>query len=436
MGAPRNDRNREKMFILYDLIFLIFILIYLPIYLFKGKFHRGFLSRLGILPKGLNLNEPIWVHAVSLGEAISIRGLVEGLRIAYPDKKFVFSTVTPAGNKIARELARDGDLVTYLPLDFSFTVRRVINRIKPGLFIIAETEIWPNLITCLYKRNTPIVTVNARISDASFKGYSAVKFLIGPILNKIKVFCAQSESDSARLSRLGVARDKIKVTGNMKFDRSDYADLKKDYTDYRQKLGLGSVDKLFVAGSTHPGEEEMILAAYKNLLRKFSNLRLLFAPRHVQRSGKILKTVTGGGFNCVEISKLVSQDFSAKPVFILDIVGNLVDFYNAADVVFVGGSLIKRGGHNILEPAMLGKPVIFGPYMFNFRDITKIFLDNHAAVMVRNQEELESSVEELLRNNSKAQGQVKNAQRVISCNLGATKRNIETIKLVGLSNGN
>ena len=207
------------MFILYDLIFLVFTLIYLPIYLFRGKFHRGFLARLGILPKNLSLDRPVWIHAVSLGEAISTRGLVEELRKAYPHKKFALSTVTATGNKIAREISRTGDFVTYLPLDFSFTVKTVINRINPGLFIIAETEIWPNLIAHLSKKGIPIVTVNARISDSSFKGYSAIKPLIKPILNKISLFCAQADLDADRLKKLGVAADKIKVTGNMKFDQ-------------------------------------------------------------------------------------------------------------------------------------------------------------------------------------------------------------------------
>ena len=209
------------MFILYDLISLIFTLIYLPIYIFKGKFHRGFFARLGILPKNLILDRPIWIHAVSLGEAVSMRGLVEELRKIYPTKKFVISTVTPTGNTIARDLASSSDLVTYLPLDFSFTVRGVMNRINPGIFIIAETEIWPNLISCLYKKDIPIVIVNGRISDASFRGYSAIKFLIKPILNKVRLFCMQTESDAHKLKELGDEIEKKKETGKMKFDRLD-----------------------------------------------------------------------------------------------------------------------------------------------------------------------------------------------------------------------
>jgi len=422
------------MFILYDLIFLIFTLIYLPIYLCKGKFHRGFLARLGILPKDLDLGRPIWMHAVSLGEAISIRGLVEELRRAYPHKKFVLSTVTATGNKIAREIAQPGDFVTYLPLDFSFTVKKVINKINPGLFIIAETEIWPNLITYLSHKGVPIVTVNARISDASFRGYSAIKPLIKPILNKISLFCAQADTDSQRLKQLGVSSDKIKITGNMKFDQNDYTDLQKDCTDYRLKLGLEPGDKLLVAGSTHPQEEEIIIAAYKKLLNKFSSLKLLIAPRHPERSTEIEKIVLKSGFSAIRVSRLAGLAVSGsnpQTVFILDIVGSLMGFYAAADIVFVGGSLIAKGGHNILEPASCAKPVIFGPHMFNFRDITKLFLENNAAIMVSTAAELEVQVAELLENNTKASQLTKNAALVISRNQGATKRNAEAIKFIG-----
>jgi 3-deoxy-D-manno-octulosonic-acid transferase len=404
------------------------------VYLFKGKFHRGFLARLGVLPENLSLDRPIWIHAVSLGEVISIRGLVEELRKVFPDKKFVISTVTPAGNKIAKTLVKDKDLVTYLPLDFSFIVRNIVSRINPGIFIIAETEIWPNLITCLYKKNIPIITVNARISDASLKGYSAIRFLIKPILNKISLFCAQTESDADRLKRLGASPDKVKVTGNMKFDQLGLAQV----PGYRERLGLDFTSKLFIAGSTHPGEEEIILSAYSGLLNKFPGLKLLIAPRHPQRAKDLLKITAVYGFKGLEVSGLnpVNINPKDKPVFILDTVGELVNFYSGADIVFVGGSLIKRGGHNILEPANFGKPVIFGPHMFNFRDIAGMFLKNNAAIMVNTKADLASAIEEILKSDSRVTQLVDNARGVIARNQGATLRNIEAIKSIWLSYGN
>ncbi|MFH0855940.1 MAG: 3-deoxy-D-manno-octulosonic acid transferase [Candidatus Omnitrophota bacterium] len=436
------------MFILYDFIFLVFALVYLPVYLFKGKFHRGFLNRLGILPKNLNLDSPVWIHAVSLGEAASVRILAQELRKVYPGKRFVFSTVTSTGNKIAASMANAGDLVIYLPLDFSFTVKSVIDKINPSLFVIVETEIWPNLISRLYKKGVPVVTVNGRISDISFQGYFAARFLIKPILGKIRLFCAQTEIDAERLRRLGVSAEKITVTGNLKFDKSDYADScagqpgisreQQGRASCRLKMGLASQDRLLVAGSTHSGEEEILLSAYKNLLKEFPGLRLLIAPRHPERAVGLEKAVFKKGFCALRISRLNQQSGNPEnpqTVFILDTVGILMDFYAAADIVFVGGSLIKKGGHNILEPASLGKPVIFGPHMFNFRDIAGIFLKNNAALRIETQEGLEAAVRELLKDGYKAGQLTRNASMVIAMNRGAALKTVEAIKKLSLFTG-
>lgn len=427
------------MSIFYDLIFFIAAVIYIPIYLFKKKFHRGFLLRLGFLPRDLTLNRPIWLHAVSVGEAMAVRGLVEELRNIYPDKRFVISTVTPTGNKIAKSMASENDCVTYLPLDFSFIVKAVIDKINPGLFIIAETEIWPNLLSYLYKKNIPIFVVNGRISDRSFGGYLAIKFLVRPILNKITLFCVQTQRDAERLIRLGVSGDKIRVTGNMKFDIKDYPDFKKtclpeqarDYTDYRLKLGLSSEEKLFIAASTHSGEEEIILGTYKELLNEFPFLRLLIAPRHPERTLQIIKLIKKFDFESMRISILDRQ--TGKPenpqtIFILDTVGQLMSFYAISDIVFVGGSLVKKGGHNILEPASLGKPIIFGHYMFNFRDIADSFLNHNACILVSNKAELKQSIKELLNSPYKMEELGKKAKDLIVENQGATRRNLELIK--------
>ena len=414
------------MFILYDLIFLIFVFVCFPIYLFRGKFHRGFLARLGILPKSLTLDRPIWIHAVSVGEAMAVVGLVNELHKTYKGKKLIISTVTPTGNKIAQKIAGEGDFVTYLPLDFSFIVKKSVDKINPEVFIIAETEIWPNLISCLYNKGIPVITVNGRISDASFKGYAAVKFLIKPILNKISLFCMQTESDANKLEKLGVPADKIKMTGNMKFDQLILASA----GGYRVKLGLGPDEKLFIAGSTHPGEEEIVLSSYKELLLKFPKIRLLIAPRHPERAKDVAVIIEKSGFLVTRTSALSSPGAAGvkNSIFLLDSVGELVNFYAAGDVVFTGGSLVKKGGQNILEPASVGKPVIFGPHMFNFRDIARMFIENDAAIMVNNQEELASAVGNLLKDSAKVMRLTANARSVIARNQGATLKNADLIR--------
>ena len=423
------------MFIIYDLVFFIFILVYLPLYLLRGKFHRGFSSRLGILPANLNLDRPIWVHAVSVGEAVSVKGLVTQLRKAYPNKKLVISTVTATGNKIAQGLIGPGDLLIYLPLDVSFIVRHVLKRINPSLFIIAETEIWPNLISQLYKQNIPIVTVNGRISDSSYSGYSAIKYIIRPILRKVSIFLLQSDTDASRLESLGVAKEKIQVTGNLKFDINLNAGLELNASAYRQKLMLNAEDKLWVCGSTHAGEEELILKTYKELLLVHPKLKLLLAPRHPERSKDIAAVASSMKFMPIFTSSIseASPTCIDNPVFILDTIGQLFNYYACADIVFVGGSLIKKGGHNILEPASLKKPIIFGPYMFNFRDITDLFMQYKAGIMVSNARELTLKVKELLSNNLLAKDLGQRAYELIRKNSGATGKNIQAIKQLKLS---
>jgi len=446
------------MFIIYDLIILVFTLIYLPVYLLRRKFHPGFPMRLGILPSGLELNRPIWIHAVSVGEVMTVKNLVRELRIAWPDKRFFISTVTPTGNKIAKGIVRETDFVSYFPLDLSFIVRGVVDKVKPSLLIIMETEIWPNLISCLHLKNIPIVLVNGRLSDRSFRGYLGIKFLLKPILNKINLFCVQTRADAERLLRLGVSKDRIQITGNMKFDASARPDIRRgslsingersrtidikvdfkktshaqagrDYTDYKLKLGLESNEKLFIAASTHPGEEKIILGVYKNLFKEFPDLRLLIAPRHPERAGQVEKLITQYNFKPIKISQLnlTPNTYNLKPIFILDTVGELVYFYNIASIVFVGGSLIKKGGHNILEPASLGKPVIFGPYMFNFRDIAGLFLENKACILAHNREELFLNIKDLLINPAKSTELSQRAKTIILQNQGATARNLECI---------
>lgn len=413
------------MFLIYDFLFLIICLIYLPIYLFKHKFHSGFNARLGRLPKDLDLGRPIWVHAVSVGEAMSIKELVAELRQEFPVLRFIISTVTPTGNNVVKSFARRQDFVTYLPFDFSFIVNKVIERVNPKVFIIVETELWPNLIRCLFKRNIPIVVVNCRISDSSLGGYKAFKFLFKPLLNKINLFCCQSNQDAARLEMIGANKNNIRVTGNMKFD------LKAASASFEDAgLKLDDSEELLVAGSTHPGEEEIILQIYKTLRKSHPELRLLIAPRRPERAREVAEIARKNGFDYQFVSGMSGQNVQSPVVFILDTIGKLVSFYAIADIVFMGGTMIKKGGHNIIEPAALGKPVIFGQYMFNFRDIAFQFVESNCAVMAHNEKELEEKISFFLDNPESAAELGRRAQALVARNRGATHRNIELIKQI------
>ncbi|MFA4889543.1 MAG: 3-deoxy-D-manno-octulosonic acid transferase [Candidatus Omnitrophota bacterium] len=410
------------MWLFYDLLFFFLLLFFIPLYLLKGKFHPGILRRFSCLPQAPFLDHPIWVHAVSVGEANAVRRLLTELRSAYPKKRMVISTVTATGNKVALGLARPGDFVTYLPLDFSFTLKAALDKISPSLFIIVETEIWPNLIYYLSKNRIPIALVNARISDKSFVGYRAAKFFFKPVLQRINLFCAQTAADAERLTYLGAKEDAVRLTGNIKFDNYDYAGLKEDGADYKEKLGLTAQEKLLVAGSTHPGEEGVILGVYRELLKTYPNLRLFLAPRHPQRAKEVAKLVEKLGFPFKLSSNLgrLNADSGLPAVVIIDAIGELLKYYASADIVFVGGSLVKKGGQNILEPAALGKAVIFGPYMHNFRGIAELFLKQNAALMVYNNLQLKQSIADLLNNPGKAEELGRKAKILVEQNKGAT----------------
>lgn len=421
------------MSILYDLIGIFVITLHLPLYILRGKFHKGFSRRLGILPADLKLGRPIWIHAVSVGEAAVVRGLIQRLRAVYPGRAFVISTVTATGNTIARGFAGAGDFVTYLPLDIGFIVRRVLKIIAPSIFIIVETEIWPNLISALAAMRIPVVMVNGRVSDRSFKGYMRVRFLLRGVLRKITLLCVQTETDARRLELLGTPPEKIKVTGNMKFDpvnpdRSRAASIGAAAApgeSVRKKLGIGSADIVITAGSTHAGEEEKILGVYENVRERACRVHLILAPRHPERAAAVCALIEKYNFSAVRTSRLAESGAAAaqlRRVYLLDTVGELMDYYAAADLVFVGGSLVKNGGHNILEPASLGKPAIIGPHMFNFRDIAELFCAQNAAFMVRSEEELKEKLNYLLEHPGEIEAAGRVAIDLIHRNTGATER--------------
>lgn len=417
------------MFILYDVIFLIVAVFFLPVYALRRKFHSGLFFRLGFLPRDFLFERPIWIHAVSVGEALAVKALIAELRKVYPYKKILISTVTATGNKIAKDIAAGNALVIYLPFDFSFSVKRVIDRVKPEVFIIAETEIWPNLISYLYKKSIPVIIVNGRISDVSFRNYCLIKPLFEAVLRKVTLFCVQTQRDEKRLMHLGVRQERIHITGNMKYDRLIQPVALA--TAYREKLSLAQESTLLIAGSTHPQEEDIIVGVYKELVREFPMLRLLIAPRHPERSKEILELVSKYGLRGVLLSSAEPEcgHCLSAPVYILDFVGELVNFYSIADIVFVGGSLVPKGGQNILEPASLGKPVLFGPHTFNFRDITELFLSNDAAIRVHNAEGLREGIAILLRNAKRAKELGLAARALVCKNQGATKKTAELIKL-------
>ncbi|MEA3561018.1 MAG: 3-deoxy-D-manno-octulosonic acid transferase [Candidatus Omnitrophota bacterium] len=427
------------MTIIYNLVYLILAVIYLPYFLFRiakdKKYGEGFFMRFGSLPKKRLGGKTIWLHAVSVGEVRGAETLIIGLEKEFPDHLLVISTITRTGNQIAKKITstKKNTVVIYFPFDFSWIVKRVVDRIAPDVFLMFETEIWPNLITYLSKKGIPVVLVNGRISLSSFKGYKRIKLILKSVLSGIGLFCMQTTLDAERIISLGASPEKVKVIGNMKFDQSKLEPFSTgNIEQLKSLLKTENGSELFVAGSTHHGEERAILDIYRNLNSRFPNLKLFIAPRHPERAPQIEKLVVKYGFSPVRISKLFTHDARRTTqyvsVFILDTIGQLRALYALATVVFVGGSLLRRGGQNLIEPAVLGRPVIFGPHFFNFQDIGDMLISKNGAIVVRDKIELEKAVVELLNDPSKRLLLGQRAKEVVEANLGVTDRCVELIK--------
>ncbi|MBU0683294.1 MAG: 3-deoxy-D-manno-octulosonic acid transferase [Candidatus Omnitrophica bacterium] len=416
---------------LYDLVFIIFSILYVPYLVFKGKAHKGFLEKFGFLPeKVTRLRNPVWIHSVSVGEAVLGVKLSAYLKKCFPDRPIIVSTTTRTGYDVVSK-TQNGfvDAVFYYPMDLSFITAKVVSKIEPFAYIMIETELWPNMLRELQSRNIPVIMVNGRISDSSFKNYKRVKFLMTRILKCVSCFCMQTERDAEKIAQLGASKNKIFVSGNMKFDEGLCSSGQKGINP--ECFGFHDKDKVIVAGSTHFPEEIDIIDVYKDLKAERSNLRLIIAPRHVERTSKIQNDIEKAGLNCLRFSEIlksgVHDNFSNK-IILVDTIGHLADIYSVADIVFIGGSLVKKGGQNPIEPARWGKIVIFGPNMFNFRKITDTFLENNAACKIRNKQELKIKIKEFLSNTRKSCEMSKNALKVIEQNSGAIEKTVEKIK--------
>jgi len=419
------------MRILYDIAFIIFGIIYFPYLAVKGKTHKNFMQKFAFLPKKItDLKKPVWIHGVSVGEAVLAVKLARAVKKKFPETRIIISTTTETGmDIISRHGAGVVDGVFYYPFDLSVIVRRAARLIDPQAYIMIETEIWPNLLVCLAKKNVPAIIVNGRISDNSFKNYRKIKFVTRRVFRNITYFCMQTERDVERIRELGANENSTCVSGNMKFDGEMF--ILSDAKFNRQKLGYKADESIVVAGSTHFPEEKNIIDIYKRLKRENENLRIILVPRHINRCSEIREYIEKSDLNFCNFSDMLRENYSLLArgdVLLVDTIGHLKDIYSLADVVFIGGSMADKGGQNPIEPAMWGKAVVFGPNMFNFRKIADIFMENSAAVCVNNYTELEKSIEMLLKNSARREQLAENAFRVVKENRGALNRTVEKLK--------
>ena len=409
-----------------------------------GEPSRALRERLGILPPEIaalaaaNASAthpgagPVWIHAVSVGEVLAAKPLIESLRQRFPGRAIFVSTTTETGQRLARERLQSADGIFYFPLDWVVPVRRALRAIQPALVIIMETEIWPNFLREAHRAGVPVIFANARISEKSFARFKRWEFLVGAFfartMRDAQLFLAQTPEDSVRLLAMGADQDRIEVTGNLKYDAEPPA-IGRFGTWLEQEIRRQERWPVLVAGSVVAGEEDAVLAAYDLVQRQWRHTLLILAPRKPAQFDAAAEIVAAGGWTVVRRSQLdsaASLDDDAD-VVLLDSIGELAGLYSLGDATFVGGSLIVAGGHNILEPAWFARPPVFGASMENFRDMADQFLDAHAGVQVTSGQGLGRVWIQLIQDDKLRERMGKSARAISERNRGATERSLDRI---------
>ncbi|MGA8274618.1 MAG: 3-deoxy-D-manno-octulosonic acid transferase [Candidatus Sulfotelmatobacter sp.] len=418
--------------LLYSMALGVGMLASAPYWLFQmarhGKYRKGFLERLGRVPSRLRLPEAkeraIWVHAVSVGEVLAVERLVADLRRRWPQHKVFVSTTTDTGQALARKRFGEGN-VFYFPMDFAFAVRPYLRALRPELVVIAETEFWPNFLRLAHASGARIAVVNARISDRSWPRYRRFRGLLVRLLMNIDVFLAQTSEDAARLQDIGALAERVHVTGNLKFD-IPMPNPPAIVESLRKSINASAAGPVLVCGSTVEGEEPLLLKAFENVLVQHPGAVMILAPRHPERfpvAAELLEQLSIRFYR----RSLWDGEPLAGGVFLLDTIGDLAAIYALADLAFVGGSLVPRGGHNIIEPAQYGAAILIGNHTENFRDIVSLF-QSRDAVRVVGPAELPLVFLELLANDAERRALGARAAETVLAQVGATARTVEQLQ--------
>lgn len=383
-------------------------------------YRQRFSERLGFYP--FKLDKCIWVHAVSVGETLAAIPMIKALQSKYPQYPLLVTTMTPTGSARVKAVFGDSVKHVYLPYDLPDAVSRFLKSMQPAVGIIIETELWPNLLAGCYRRKIPISLVNARLSKRSARGYQRIAPLTKEILQYVTTIAAHGQVDADRFIALGAPKERVVVTGNIKFDLEIPADLESKAAELRRATG----DRfIWLAASTHEGEEEIILAAHEKICVHNPDALLILVPRHPDRFNGIF-SLCQQSFQTVRRSGQ-DKNIADASVYLSDTMGELMTMYAVADVVFVGGSLVPRGGHNILEPAALAKPVLIGPNDFNFTEIGELFFANNALIRIQDAETLAAQVICLMQNKTECEAIGQRARQVMQVNRGALEKQLALI---------
>jgi len=442
MNQQRGGSHNEAIYWLYDPLLFGFFLAQSPLFLSEyfttNKYREDFRQRFGCyspdVRKQFCPGKTAWVHAVSVGEVVAATPVIKELIARHPEILLNISTVTRTGREMVKKSFHSLNKSLFLPFDFRFITERVIEQMYPRFVLLTETEIWPNLIRSSSRRNIPVMIMNGRISSRSYKHYFWVRGLLRSVLSRFKVFAMQSGRDAERIISLGADPRRVFVTGNCKFDLAKTRISKNEQNQLAVNLGLSPETLVLMAGSTHKGEEKLLIETYKRLLKHFQNLVLFIAPRYLPEIPDIVAKCNQEGLFSERKSRLWEgksqkpSDNQAGRVIILDTIGELSKMYSVATLVFVGGSLVPVGGHNLLEPAMYGKPVVFGSYLDNFCEISRLLKVHGGGFEVKDGKELEDRVKSLLQDRDLRRISGEAAFRAVEENRGATHKTLELIE--------
>ena len=403
------------------------------------------MQRMGLaqLPENIKQNrfngpdqKPIWIHALSVGEVISALPLVKGIRNRFKNRNIVFSVSTKTGFETADKLLKkEITALFFFPYDLLFSVKYIAKKIDPAAVIIVESDIWPNYLFEMKRRKVPLFLVNARLSDRSFKGYRRFLFFSRPLFSMFSSICTQTGEDARRFELLEIPSGKIKVAGNLKFDQESPFIFEDGIKKTEEFMSIKPKQKVLLAGSTHKGEESILLAAFSKLKKDFSDLFMIVAPRDPKRSEAVCRLFKSSGFSACLFKDLSCPSANRRfDVIIIDTIGILRKLYAVSDLAFIGGSLVDMGGHNPLEPAAFSKPIIFGPYMNNFVQISELFLKSGGAVQVENVKSLYETASMLLSDDEKSRIMGEKAFNLFNQNKGAVGK-ILKVMTAGIAGG-
>jgi 3-deoxy-D-manno-octulosonic-acid transferase len=424
------------VYTLYSLLSVAVFVLVSPYFVYQALRYQKYIGslrqRLGFLPISFNIDgdDSIWIHAVSVGEALTARALVADLKARYPRMRIFVSTTTIAGQQVARRSLQHVDAIFYFPFDWTFIVKRTLNLVRPRLFVMMETEIWPNLLRVCRKRGIKTVVINGRISSRSFPRYRLVRPFFRRVLADVDRFCMQSDESARRLIDLGADPARVSVSGSLKFDSLEAPQATAHGKPRERVLRFFRISPnrtVVVAGSTMKGEEAAVLRAFARIKATQHGALAVLAPRAPERFGEVERLAREAGFVTIRRSELPIDAEPRADVVVLDSIGELAQLYQIATAVFVGGSLVDHGGHNILEPAIFGKPVVFGPHMQNFKEIADAFLTHDAAIRVQSDRELDDVLLMLVRDPVRRAGLGAAARALVEANRGAKTKTLEVI---------